>query len=119
MNKYLVTIEFRFSVTPKHDDDFTSKTKKITIGVYDDLKSACDNGNKNLKVLESKFELNPNYNNKEQRFSANGGCFNIPITLVTHLGYLLTPFEFYAKITTLNFESTENAINEVVDAIND
>ena len=37
MEKHLVTIEYRYSDAPKHEDDYTSRTKKKTIGVYDDF----------------------------------------------------------------------------------
>ena len=57
MKKLLVRIEFRQSDAPKTVDEYTSKNKKVTIGVYDTFAEACENGNNLLKILESKFEL--------------------------------------------------------------
>ena len=35
MEKYLVRIEFRYSDAPETEDGCTSKSKEVTIGVYD------------------------------------------------------------------------------------
>lgn len=116
MEKYLLTFEFRYSDAPKHDDDYTNRNKTITIGVYDDFENACKEGNKNLEILEDNFKLNPNYNRKE-RFSKNGGCFGSKKNLITNLAYLKTPFEFYAKITTLRYDSIGDTIDIVIDSV--
>lgn len=116
MEKYLVTFEFRYSDAPKNEDDYTSRNKTITIGVYDDFDEACKEGNKVLEVLESKYKPNPNYNRKE-RFSKNGGCFGSRQTLISNLGYIQTPFTFYAKIETLKYLDFEQGVNEVVASL--
>jgi hypothetical protein len=115
MEKYLVTIEFRYSDAPKYDYDYdsTSRNKEVTIGVYDDFDDACKGGNKVLEYLETKYKLNPNYNRKE-RFSKNGGCFGSKRTLISNLAYIQTPFTFYAKITTLKYE---DSIEDVIDSV--
>lgn len=115
MNKYLVTIEFRYLDAPKGDHDSSSKSKTITIGVFDDVDVAHTEGNKALEVLESKFPLNSNYNTKE-RFSKNGGCFGTPNHLISDLAYLRTPFSFFAKVTTLNILDVNDTITEVLEA---
>jgi len=114
--KYLVTIEFRYSDAPKFEDDCTSRNKVVTIGIYSDFDIACNSGNDLLKKLESQFKLNPHWNKKE-RFSKNGGCMGTRKTLISNLSYLQTPFTFYAKITTLKcVMPIENAIDDVISA---
>jgi len=116
MTKELVTIEFRYNDAPKGDYDSDYKSKKITIGVFDTLDEAIIAGNKALEVFEQRFKLNPNYNRKE-RFSKNGGCFGEPQRLISALGYLKTPFDFYAKITKLTYADVHKTINEVLEAV--
>lgn len=120
MEKYLVTIEFRYSDAPQTEDGSTSKNKTVTIGVYDTFDDACTNGNNLLETLESKFELHEFPGGRKapkERFSKNGGCFGSKNTLVTNLAYLKTPFEFYAKIQTLRYSGIDESINDVVDSI--
>lgn len=79
MEKFLLTIEFRYKEVPKSDIFSAHKSKTITIGVFDDFDTACIEGNKLLVNLESKFPLHvfPNGRGvaKKERFSKNGGCF--------------------------------------------
>ncbi len=120
MEKFLVTIEFRYSDAPKDENSSTYKNKTVTIGVYDNFDDACINGNILLETLESKFEIHtfPNGSKaKKDRFSLNGGCFGSKNTLVTNLAYLKTPFEFYAKIETLKYNSIEESIEDVVNSV--
>ena len=120
MEKYLVTIEFRYSDAPETEDErSTSKTKMVTIGIYDTFEDACQNGNNLLEVLESKFELHQFPDGRKaskERFSKNGGCFGSKNTLVTNLAYLKTPFEFYAKIETLKYNPIDEVVKNVVSA---
>ena len=119
MEKYLVRIEFRYSDAPETEDGFTSKSKEVTIGVYDTFEDACKSGNSLLEYLESKFELHQFPDGRKapkERFSKNGGCFGSKNTLVTNLAYLKTPFEFYAKIETLKYSPIDEAIESVVSA---
>lgn len=116
MEKFLVTIEFRYSDAPKHEDDSPQYVnKKITLGVYDTRDEANESGNKALELFETKFKLNP-YHNRKERFSNNGGPFGYPKDLITNLAYLQTPFSFYAKITTLKYEDIEHHINNAIEA---
>ena len=119
MEKYLVRIEFRYSDAPETEDGYSSKNKMVTIGVYDTFEEACQNGNNLLEVLESKFELHQYPDGSKaskERFSKNGGCFGSKKTLVTNLAYLKTPFEFYAKIETLEYNPIDEIIENVVRA---
>jgi hypothetical protein len=115
MTKELLTIEFRYRDVPKGDFDTVHQSKTITIGVYDTLEEAIAEGNKAMEVFEDYFKLNPHYNKKE-RFSTNGGCFGYPRRLITALGYLHTPFEFYAKIEKLTYADVTQTIIEVLEA---
>lgn len=108
MEKYLVTIEFRYNDSPNGE--------VITIGVFDTRDEANLNGNKALEVFETKFKLNPNYN-KKRRFSNNGGCFGYPESLISDSAYLQTPFAFYAKVTKLKYDDVEQTINNVLEKI--
>ena len=119
MKKYLVKIEFRYYDAPKTENEYTSKNKKITIGVYDTFEEACQNGNNLLKVLESKFELHQYPDGSKaskERFSKNGGYLGSKNTLVSNLAYLKTPFEFYAKIETLEYSPINEVIKNIVSA---
>ena len=114
--KQLLTIEFRYSIKPKSDNDSMHKTKTVTIGVFDTFDEAIIEGNKQLEVLEKHFKLNTNWNRKD-RFSKSGGCFGSAKKLVTNLAYLQTPFDFYAKITELKYFDLEDTIVEVLKDI--
>lgn len=119
MKKELVTIEFRYNDAPKGEVGSGFTTKTITIGVFDTLEEAIIEGNKALEVFESKFKLHvfpSGTTAKKERFSKNGGCFGTANKLVTQLAYLKTPFEFYAKITTLNYADISTTISEVLNA---
>jgi len=116
MTKELVTIEFRYRDIPKGDYDSEHRSKTITIGVFDTLEEAIAEGNKAMEVFEKHFKLNTAWNRKE-RFSKNGGCFGYPNKLITPLAYLQTPFDFYAKITTLTYGDVEQTISEVLEAV--
>ena len=110
--KYLVSIEFRYTVPTKEgDDEYTLHygNKIITIGVYDNIITAIDNGNKVLEILEYSFKLNPHYNVR-RRFSKKD-------TLISNLAYLETPFEFYAKITPLEYDDVSSIIADVMNQI--
>ena len=112
MEKYLVTIEFRYSSLPTHEYSGFSRIKKVTIGVFDEIKIACIEGNKQLEIFEKHFQLNPNRKIRERLNPSRIGGL-----LITDLGYLETPFEFFLKVETLHFESIEDTINNVVDCV--
>ena len=111
MDKYLVTIEFRYSDAPANDSEFasTAKSTTVTIGVFDSLDVACIEGNKQLVVLESKFKLNPHWNRRE-RFSPS-------MRLISDIGYLQTPFSFFAKIDTLRYTDIGDAVDSVLTSV--
>ena len=102
MEKYLVAVEFRYTGKPDKIG-CTSYSKTLTIGVFESFDDAIEHGNKFLGYMETLFPLR--HSNKD-RFGLSNGPFNSKTTLVTELGYLKTPFAFFAKITTLNFANT-------------
>jgi hypothetical protein len=118
--KYLVDIEFRYSGEPLYHNGSVLRNKTLAIGVYDNFEGACVAGNNLLEQLESRFPLHVFPSGKvapKERFSKNGGCFGSKNTLVTNLAYLKTPFEFYAKITTLKFRDIDAEVDDVINSI--
>lgn len=115
MKKELLTIEFRYHDVPTGEYDGGSRTKTITIGVFDTIEEAIIAGNKALEVFEEHFKLNTAWN-KKRRFSKSGGCFGSTERLITPLAYLQCPFDFYAKITPLKYADVQLTILEVLTA---
>ena len=74
MKKYLLDAEFRYRVVPQGTYDSGSESKKVTIGVFDDLNEALKKGNEVVTKLEkdgkfsfrNKFKKN-DYNGKPTR----------------------------------------------------
>ena len=117
--KYLVSIEFRYTDVPIGEYDTQYKSKTVTIGVYDDFDDACKYGNELMEKLESRFQLHEFPDGRKaskERFSKNGGCFGGKHDLITNLAYLRTPFQFYAKITTLKYYAVDGVISDVLTA---
>lgn len=113
---YLLTIEFSYNDAPEHEGEPVQYIrKKITIGIYGTREEANLKGNKSMELFEKHFKLNP-YHNRKERFSNNGGCFGSPKDLITNLAYLQTPFNFFAKITKLNYEDLEQTIMNATEA---
>lgn len=120
LEKYLVTIEFRYVSITGMENEHIPKSKVVTIGVFDTFEIACENGNSVLEILESKFELHQFPDGSKaakERFSKNGGCFGGKKDLVSNLAYLKTPFKFYAKIETLKYEPINEVIDNVISSV--
>lgn len=121
MKKYLVNIEFKYNSKREYSHGGNMYIEKtVTIGVFDTFDEACVEGNKTLELLETKFALNVYADGRtanKERFSKNGGAFGHPKTLIANLGYLKTPFDFYAKITTLDFEDVNESLTNVLNDI--
>jgi len=112
VDQYLVTIEFRYNQIAKTTRG-NYRSKIVTIGVYNDFEDACKHGNEVLEVMETKFKKFPSASESTTRFSKNGGCFGMKNDLVGNLGYLNTPFTFFAKITRLEYNPLEDIIDDV------
>lgn len=121
MEKYLVTIEFRYTSKREYETGGNMHvTKTNTIGVFDDFETACKHGNTALEELEKQFKIHTypqGHEAKRERFSKNGGPFNTPNNLITNLAYLKTPFQFFAKITKLKHDSMEDTISAIMQDI--
>lgn len=112
--KYLVQLELRYRDAPDDNDEdgLTQVNVVTTLGVFDDVNDAYKIGNECLEELENRFPLNKNWN-KRYRLGANNGPFGYPTHLISNLGYLITPFEFYLSVKTLKYLPI---IDEVVKA---
>ena len=108
MNKYLVTIEFRYSEVI--NDEPSYKTKILTIGVYNSFENACLNGNNVLKLMENKFKLHEFPDGRK----ADKERLNKKNNLIIDLDYLKTPFQFFLKITELKYDEIETVIEYVL-----
>ena len=112
MEKYLVSVEFRYTGKPdQFNDNFYTKT--LTLGVFESFDEAIENGNKFLEKLELSFICIGN----KSRFGKNNGPFRSKTTLVTDMGYLKTPFDFFAKITTLHFADQSDFVASILSQI--
>ena len=111
MDKELLTIEFRYHAIPK-DSEYSDgyMEKKITIGVYDTLEEAVNEGNKTLSTLSSKFKFS-------YKFGLHNGIFGYPNRLVTDF-YSHKGIEVFVKITPLHFEDVADVLNEVIESQN-
>ena len=122
MNKdeYLVTVDFRYHILGKYKDEIEYKSKEIVIGVYKDFNNACKYGNNFLIKMEKKFNLHVfpgGRKAKKERFSKNGGAFGSRKNLITNMAYLKTPFDFFAKITTLHFNNIDLVVDDITDSL--
>ena len=107
--KELLTVEFRYMDVPYSEHFSGYKTKEITIGIFDTLEEAVNAGNETLKVLATKFQV------KEQ-FAVKGPLWGMPTRLVTNTCSSKDRIQYFAKITTLSFNSLEETINETFEA---
>jgi hypothetical protein len=117
VRSYLLTIEFRNIHPPKGSYGFPYAygCKTVTIGIYDDIIDAYVKGNSLLDSIESKFGLYVSPNGEV----ATKRRFNDRCDFVTNLHHINTPFEFYAKITTLNYLDVDKTISNITKAEKD
>ncbi len=105
MTKELLTIEFRYHDKPKNGfGEFPSKT--ITIGVFDTLADAIKEGNLTIDILSKTFEV------RQDDVFTEKGLFGRAKKLVTNACYPTKGIQYFAKITTLRFDSLESTITE-------
>lgn len=107
MDKFLLTIEFRYHVVPKYDSDLYDKSDVVTIGVYDSFDEAIDNGNEVLKMLSDNFKF---YGSK---FGKNNGPFGSPTMLVCSA--FKYP-EVFCKITKLKYFDIKQTMNNALNS---
>ena len=109
MEKFLVTLEYRYKDSPNIFDSIY-KEKINTIGVFENIKDAIASGNNVLIELEKHFKLNEHYNKKERLTEDK--------KLITNLGYLKTSFDFYLKIQTLKYNDFNESLQDVLKSVN-
>ena len=107
MSQYLLTIEFIYS-DEANSYDSTDRVEKNTVGVYWTIEEALKGADSICEALESRFPLNENYNTKQR--------LNKRLRLMSNLGYIRTPFDFYLKIETLTYKPIDKAIEDVIGA---
>lgn len=111
-SKELLQIEFRYYDKPISEDYSGCKTKTITIGVFDTLEQAVNEGNKAIEALSKSFEVRPT-----DRFKIKG-LFGLPDRLVTNSCYPTKGIQYFAKITKIEFTPIEEALTEIFEASN-
>jgi hypothetical protein len=121
IKKYLVDIELRYNGPPKNGNNHCSHTSKtITIAICNTFDEACVKGNELMEHLETRFKRHvfpSGLHAAKERFSKNGSCFGSPNTLITNGAYLKTPFQFFAQIKTLSFNSIDNKIDNAISDV--
>lgn len=110
MQKELLTIEFRYHDRPNPAGFGEWPDKTITIGVFDTLEEAVEEGNKTIKVLSKYFEVRP-----DDKFKMKF-LFGAPKRLVTNTCYPTNGVQYFANITTLKFDNLEDTIAETFAA---
>ena len=109
MQKELLTIEFRYHDKP---DSIGSvyRERKITVGIFDTLEEAIEEGNRLLEILQKYFEVR-----SDDKFSKNF-LFGTPRRLVSNCCYPTRGISYFAKIEPLRFDELSETIREVFEA---
>ena len=102
MNKEIVQIEFRYNVVPKSDYHSDCNTKTITIGIYDTLKEAVDEGNKVIDKIADRFNI-------KDRLSVN--TYGTPNRIVCNWSGKVKVF---VTINALHYDDLEETIDHVI-----
>jgi hypothetical protein len=105
MRKEMLGVEFRYHKVAKSEYGSEYETKKITIGIYDSLEEAIEEGNKTLDKLSNKFKF------RGDRFGKTNGILGGPNRLVTDL-YTNDGIEVFVFIVQLKFDDVEEALAE-------
>jgi hypothetical protein len=112
MKKELLTIEFRYHVKLKNENSLEYRNKTITIGIFDSIEDAIIEGNKAIDVLSKRFEVR-----YDDRFKLNH-LFGYPKKLVTNTCYPTKGIEYFAKITSLEFNDLNTVLDEIFRTAN-
>lgn len=108
--KRLVTIELRYEDRPVNEDVGGYTTRTITIGIYDTLDEAIEQGNKAIELLSKYFEV------RSDDYFVKNALFGMPRTLVSNCCYRTQQITYFAKITPLHFNDLEAAVKEAFAA---
>ena len=110
--KRLVTIELRYEDRPVNEDVGGYTTRTITIGIYDTLDEAIEQGNKAIELLSKYFEV------RSDDYFVKNALFGMPRTLVSNCCYRTQQIAYFAKITTITHQSSghtkQGVFNEIV-----
>lgn len=106
--KELLTVEFRYHDIPKTEFDDGYRERTITIGIYDTLEEAIENGNKTLSELSKHFKFTDS-------FGLHNGCFANPNRLVTDF-YSNKGVQVFVKIEQLKFEDITDVAHDVLNS---
>lgn len=121
--KYLVDISFKYNCAPNAIPKISYNHKTITVGIFNNIEDAYKAGNKALKKLEKRFPINPIYKDKryikQNTFNKDGGSMGHPRHMVTEIGYLNTPFKFFAEVKQLTFDDVDETLDEILESINE
>lgn len=108
--KRLITIELRYEDRPVNEDIGGYTTRTITVGIYDTLDEAIEQGNKAIELLSKYFEV------RSDDYFVKNALFGMPRTLVSNCCYRTQNITYFAKITPLHFDDLEGAIKEAFAA---
>lgn len=110
MTKELLQIEFRYHDNPKYEGSCGSESKTITIGIYDTLEEAIEEGNKCVDILSKHFEVR-----SDDKFAMKF-LFGQPCRLVSNCCYTTKGISYFAKIEKLKFDDLNETIDETFKA---
>lgn len=114
MTKELLTVELRYDSLNKYQDSKQSNTETITVGVYDDLKTAIIEGNKTLDKIAWYWDDNKKTKNKIGRFE-EVHLWGRPKRLVSDLDVTHnTGVRMFAKIEQLKFKDVEQTVKDSI-----
>ena len=117
ITKQLLTVEYRYKSLNKYKNDYNHIDKIITIGIYNTIEEAIEEGNKVLDVIAPYFDDNKETLNKVERFKLRG-LWGHPRKLVTDLGVRhKTGVQMFAKITTLQYEDAKETLLNAIEQV--
>ena len=109
--KELVTFEFRYNDKPENKDLSQYKSKTVTIGVFDTIEEAFEEGNKALNNLKESFNF------------YNGDCFKKKVLFGRVFDERLVScskknmgIDVYCKITQLSYDDLQATMDETFAA---
>lgn len=108
--KELLQIEFRYNDKPKGEYDGGTRTKTVTIGIYDTLEEAITEGNKALAILANSFEV------RHDDVFKSHHLFGHPKRLVTNTCYPTNGIQYFASIRQLTFDDLRQTVIETFQA---
>ena len=112
IEKELLTVEFRYNDAPSGEYDGGSRSKTVTIGLFDTLDEAIIEGNKIISLILAKhFKVRGN-----DKFKKHGLVGGQPCRLISNCFYS-NGIQYFAKIEKLCFSDIELTILEAKQAL--